>query len=159
MTPNVSLPMYNLPEMRADNARFWEALRELLVEAGLRDLPERLTFDRLPVPERIGPEVFFSQTCGYPLETNPVLANKMLTIGVIGGRGDLATAEYYKVINKAVNDRLGGKHIAEVIINSMDFAKSIHYVYGDLWDGGAVYIHAKAASLERADVALVGSGS
>ena len=68
MTPTVSLPMYNLPEMRADNARFWEALRELLVEAGLRDLPERLTFDRLPVPERIGPEVFFSQTCGYPLE-------------------------------------------------------------------------------------------
>jgi hypothetical protein len=61
--------MYNLPEMRADNARFWEALRELLVEAGLRDLPERLTFDRLPVPERIGPEVLFSQTCGYPLET------------------------------------------------------------------------------------------
>ena len=29
--------------------------------------PERLTFDRLPVPERIGPEVFFSQTFGYPL--------------------------------------------------------------------------------------------
>jgi len=49
--------MYNLPKMRADNARFWEALRELLIEAGLRDLPERLTFDRLPVPERIGPEV------------------------------------------------------------------------------------------------------
>src|SRR6516165_9238111 len=39
----------------------------VLVEAGLRDLPERLTFDRLPVPERIGPEVFFSQTYGYPL--------------------------------------------------------------------------------------------
>ena len=55
--------------MRADNARFWEALRELLIEAGLRDLPERLTFDRLPVPERIGPQVFLSQTCGYPLET------------------------------------------------------------------------------------------
>jgi hypothetical protein len=54
--PTVSLPMYNLPEMRADNARFWEALRELLVEAGLRDISERLTFDRLPVPERIGPE-------------------------------------------------------------------------------------------------------
>jgi ABC-type phosphate/phosphonate transport system substrate-binding protein len=64
-----SLPMYNLPEMRAVNARFWEALRGLLVEAGLRDLPERLTFERLPVPERIGPEVLFSQTCGYPLET------------------------------------------------------------------------------------------
>jgi ABC-type phosphate/phosphonate transport system substrate-binding protein len=69
VTPTASLPMYNLPEMRAVNVRFWEALRGLLVEASLRDLPESLTFDRLPVPERIGPEVLFSQTCGYPLET------------------------------------------------------------------------------------------
>src|SRR5260370_41301885 len=66
--------------------------------------------------------------------SNPVLANKMLTIGEIGGSGDLATAEYYNAINKAVNDRLRGKHSAEVIINSMDFAKSIPYGYGDLWD-------------------------
>ena len=69
MTPIVSLPMYNLPEMRAVNARFWEALRGLLVEAGLPDVPETLCFDRPPVPERIGPEILFSQTCGYPLET------------------------------------------------------------------------------------------
>src|SRR5258708_9991985 len=61
--------MYNLPEMRAVNARFWEALRGLLVEAGLRDVPQTLSFDRSPVPERIGPEILFSQTCGYPLET------------------------------------------------------------------------------------------
>jgi hypothetical protein len=61
--------MYNLPEMRAVNARFWDALRGLLVEAGLRDVPESLTFDRLPVPDRIGPEILFSQTNGYPLET------------------------------------------------------------------------------------------
>ena len=39
MTPTASLPMYNLPEMRAVNARFWQALRGLLAEAGLRDLP------------------------------------------------------------------------------------------------------------------------
>jgi ABC-type phosphate/phosphonate transport system substrate-binding protein len=69
MTPVASLPMYNLPEMRPVNARFWEALRRLLVEAGLDEVPETLHFDRLPVPERIGPEVLFSQVCGYPLET------------------------------------------------------------------------------------------
>jgi hypothetical protein len=61
--------MYNLPEMRAVNARFWEVLRGLLAEAGLRDVPETLSFNRPPVPERIGPEILFSQTCGYPLET------------------------------------------------------------------------------------------
>jgi hypothetical protein len=55
--------------MRAVNARFWDALRGLLVEAGLRDVPESLTFDRLLVPDRIGPEILFSQTNGYPLET------------------------------------------------------------------------------------------
>ena len=69
MTPTASLPMYNLPEMRPVNAQFWEALRGLLVEAGLDELPETLHFDRLSVPERIGPEVLFSQVCGYPLET------------------------------------------------------------------------------------------
>jgi len=69
MTPTASLPMYNLPEMRPVNAQFWDALRGLLVEAGLDEVPETLHFDRLSVPERIGPEVLFSQTCGYPLET------------------------------------------------------------------------------------------
>ncbi len=69
MTPTASLPMYNLPEMRAANARFWEALRGLLAEAGLRDLPPRLIPDRVPVPDRLEPGMLFSQTCGYPLET------------------------------------------------------------------------------------------
>jgi ABC-type phosphate/phosphonate transport system substrate-binding protein len=79
MTLTASLPMYNLPEMRAVNARFWEALRGLLAEAGLRDLPESLSFDRPPVPERIGPEVLFSQTCGYPLET--IFAGQAIRLG------------------------------------------------------------------------------
>jgi ABC-type phosphate/phosphonate transport system substrate-binding protein len=69
MTPTASLPMYNLPEMRPVNAQFWEALRGLLIEAGVDKVPETLHFDRVPVPERIGPEALFSQVCGYPLET------------------------------------------------------------------------------------------
>ncbi len=66
--PTASLPMYNLPEMRQVNAEFWAALRGLLADAGLA-APEGLVFERPPVPERIGGEVLFSQTCGYPLET------------------------------------------------------------------------------------------
>ena len=71
--------------MRADNARFWEALRELLVEAGLRDLPQRLTFDRLPVPERLGPEVFFSQTF-LPQFRDLGLGTELLRIADENGR-------------------------------------------------------------------------
>jgi ABC-type phosphate/phosphonate transport system substrate-binding protein len=74
-----SLPMYNLPEMQPANARFWETLRGLLLEAGLRDVPERLQFDRVPVPDRIGPEVLFTQTCGFPLET--IFAGQTVRLG------------------------------------------------------------------------------
>jgi ABC-type phosphate/phosphonate transport system substrate-binding protein len=69
MSPFAGLPMYNLPEMRPVNARFWEALRGLLLEAGLDDVPKTLVFERGPVPPRLEPEMLFSQTCGYPLET------------------------------------------------------------------------------------------
>jgi ABC-type phosphate/phosphonate transport system substrate-binding protein len=69
MTTLVSLPMYNLPEMREANARFWEALRGLLIEAGLKDVRETLVFERGPVPDRLETTLLFSQTCGYPLET------------------------------------------------------------------------------------------
>jgi ABC-type phosphate/phosphonate transport system substrate-binding protein len=69
MTALVSLPMYNLPEMREANACFWQVLRGLLLEAGLADVPERLVFERGPVPPRLEDELLFSQTCGYPLET------------------------------------------------------------------------------------------
>ena len=67
--PFASLPMYNFPEMRSANAQFWQALRGLLLEAGVSDVPDTLFFERGPVPPRLEPEMLFSQTCGYPLET------------------------------------------------------------------------------------------
>lgn len=65
----VSLPMYNLPEMAGENTAFWTALADELRAGGASDLPAELTFRRGPVPDAIGPEVLFTQTCGYPLQT------------------------------------------------------------------------------------------
>jgi ABC-type phosphate/phosphonate transport system substrate-binding protein len=64
-----SLPMYNLPEMASQNAAFWRALSEELSAGGLAHPPVELSFDRPSVPNAIGKEVLFSQTCGYPLQT------------------------------------------------------------------------------------------
>lgn len=69
MIKTASLPMYNPPGMRAANTAFWAAYGTLLREAGLRDAPAELQFDRKPVPDDIGEEVLFTQTCGYPLQT------------------------------------------------------------------------------------------
>ena len=65
----VSLPMYNLPEMRTLNAAFWGALRVELARRGLDDTPEVLDFERRPVPSEIEPDTMFTQVCGYPLQT------------------------------------------------------------------------------------------
>ena len=65
----VSLPMYNLPEMRLHNAAFWAALRVELTRLGLDDLPDPVDFERRPVPPEIEPDTLFTQVCGYPLQT------------------------------------------------------------------------------------------
>jgi ABC-type phosphate/phosphonate transport system substrate-binding protein len=64
-----SLPMYNLPEMRAANATFWDAMRHELARQGGEDVPASLEFDRKPVPAEIERDILFTQVCGYPLQT------------------------------------------------------------------------------------------
>jgi ABC-type phosphate/phosphonate transport system substrate-binding protein len=64
-----SLPMYNLSELADRNAAFWKALSEEIDVQRIPALPSQLSFSRPAVPEAIGREVLFSQTCGYPLQT------------------------------------------------------------------------------------------
>lgn len=66
---DVSFPMYNLPEMATAHQALWDALVDEMQKQGVTGLPPALNFSRPPVPDAIGPEVFFSQTCGYPLQT------------------------------------------------------------------------------------------
>ena len=80
----------------------------------------------------------------------PERIGSMKTIGIIGGSTDIATVEYYKLINEHVRQALGGLHTGEIIINSMDLAWSAHYVNNQLWDEGAAYLRGKALGLERA---------
>ena len=68
MDVSASLPMYNNPGMRAVNAAFWANLAPRLRAAGLDDAPVDLS-QRPVVPDSIGADVLFSQTCGWPLQT------------------------------------------------------------------------------------------
>lgn len=74
----------------------------------------------------------------------------MKTIGIIGGSTDVATAEYYKLINSGIRARLGDMHTGEIIINSMDLHHSVRFLQHRLFDEAAAYLHHKAAGLERA---------
>jgi len=45
----------------------------------------------------------------------------MKVIGLIGGMSWESTAEYYRIINQAVKERLGGFHSARILLYSVDF--------------------------------------
>jgi aspartate racemase len=79
----------------------------------------------------------------------------MKTIGVLGGMSDQATAEYYRLINEAVNARLGGWNTAEVIISSVNFGNIERFVRTGAWDDAGHYLAMKARGLERAGADLL----
>lgn len=47
----------------------------------------------------------------------------MKTIGLIGGMSWESTAEYYRLLNEQIRDRLGGLHSAKCAGYSVDFAE------------------------------------
>lgn len=79
----------------------------------------------------------------------------MKRIGILGGSSDQATAEYYRLLNRAVSERLGGYNTAEILINSMNFALSEYCVRNGLWDEIGAYLAERALALERAGAELV----
>ncbi len=45
----------------------------------------------------------------------------MKTIGLIGGMSWESSVEYYRIINREVQRRLGGMHSAQILLESLDF--------------------------------------
>ncbi|HEX4636276.1 MAG TPA: aspartate/glutamate racemase family protein [Rhizomicrobium sp.] len=79
----------------------------------------------------------------------------MKTIGVLGGMSNQATAEYYRLINDAVNARLGGWNTAEMIIASVNFGNIERFVRTGAWEEAGSYLADKAQALERAGADLL----
>jgi aspartate racemase len=79
----------------------------------------------------------------------------MKTIGIIGGITWLSTAEYYRVLNEMVNERLGGVHSAKLIIHSVDFDEIKTLTFADDWQGISNIICAIARQLEAAGAGCV----
>lgn len=59
----------------------------------------------------------------------------MKTIGLIGGLSWSSTAIYYRLINEMVNEKLGGRHSARMILWSVDFAEHLAIHDNEGWEG------------------------
>lgn len=77
------------------------------------------------------------------------------TIGILGGMSNQATAEYYRLINQAVNNRLGGWDIAETVIIGVNFGNIEYFVRNNLWIDAGEYLAQKAEAAERAGAELL----
>ncbi len=73
----------------------------------------------------------------------------MKTIGMIGGMSWESSIEYYRIINQAVRDTLGGLHSAKSIMVSVEFAEIEALQHQSRWDALAAIMIDAARSLER----------
>ena len=77
------------------------------------------------------------------------------TIGVLGGMSNQATGEYYRLLNRKLNERLGGWDNGEIVIVSVNFGNIEYFVRNGRWDEAHAYLAEKADRLERAGADLV----
>ncbi len=73
----------------------------------------------------------------------------MKTIGLIGGMSWESTAEYYRLINRAVRGALGGQHSAKALLYSVDFHEVEVLQREGRWDEADALMVECARRLER----------
>ncbi len=79
----------------------------------------------------------------------------MKTIGLIGGMSWESSAEYYRIVNQTVKERLGGLHSAQCLMYSVDFADIERLQHAGLWDEAGQVMAAAAQRLERGGADLI----
>ena len=79
----------------------------------------------------------------------------MLTIGMIGGMSWESSAEYYRLANELVRERLGGFHSAQCLLYSVDFAEIEAMQAEARWDEAGERLAAAAAALEAGGADLL----
>jgi aspartate racemase len=72
------------------------------------------------------------------------------TIGLIGGMSWESTVPYYRQINEAVRERLGGLHSAKIVLYSVDFHEIERLQHAGDWDAAAAMLIGAARSLVAA---------
>jgi aspartate racemase len=85
----------------------------------------------------------------------------MRTVGLLGGLSWVSSAEYYRLLNEAVQRELGGVHSAQCVLYSVDFAEIERMQIEDRWDEAALLLGVAAQRVEAAgaDVLLICSNT
>lgn len=74
----------------------------------------------------------------------------MRTLGLIGGMSWESTAEYYRLINQTVRERLGALRSAPLLLHSLDFGPIAQAQHDGRWSDAAAVLIDSARRLEAA---------
>ncbi|WP_342505012.1 aspartate/glutamate racemase family protein [Sporosarcina sp. FSL K6-2383] len=79
----------------------------------------------------------------------------MKIIGLIGGMSWESSAEYYRILNEEVKNRVGGLHSAKCVLFSVDFAEIERYQVAGDWETAGKVLGDAAQSLEKAGAEMI----
>jgi aspartate racemase len=79
----------------------------------------------------------------------------VLTIGLLGGMSWESSLEYYKLLNREVEDRLGGLHSAKTVLSSVEFAELTALQEAGRWDDVATLLSGAARGVQAAGADLL----
>ncbi len=85
----------------------------------------------------------------------PIRSMPMRTIGLIGGMSWESTVSYYRHINVATKERLGGLHSAQLLLYSVDFHEVERLQRSGDWAGAGALLAQAARVLESAGAAFI----
>ncbi|MFH1965494.1 MAG: aspartate/glutamate racemase family protein [Acidobacteriota bacterium] len=72
----------------------------------------------------------------------------MKTIGLLGGMSWESTSSYYRIINEAVREKLGGLHSARICMYSVEFGEVHSLMLAGNWDAVTEILSEAAGKLE-----------
>jgi len=79
----------------------------------------------------------------------------MLLVGMLGGMSWESTAEYFRLANEIVRERLGGLHSARCLLHSVDFDEVERMQAQGRWGDAAALLTSAAQGLETAGADLL----
>jgi len=155
MSWSASLPIYDLPELRRSNQRFWSAVGRFLRREGIDDVPRRL--------DREAGEPLFTQVCGYPLRTT--LRGRFAIIGTptydAAGCSGTSHRAFIIVRRDAPIHRLADLRGRTFAVNDLHSNTGMNLprrLFADVAGGEAFFRAVRLTGSHAASAALVGAG-
>lgn len=155
--------MYDLPELRAATDALWAGFARAFRAEGLQDVPETLTRGGDVMALWTAPDLFFSQTCGYPL-THALAGQVTLVATPVYDLPDCAPGHYRSEILVRAGDPaarladLRGRRAAANGSDSQSGYSALRHAVRDLAEDGRFFGSVAFTGSHRAAMQAVARG-